>query len=230
MADLLPSSSEAEPPEGEPRVIGVDDSDADDVIAALRSQTARSILVAIHENPATPSELADRTDTSLQNAQYHLEKLRDADLIEVIDTRYSEKGREMNVYGAADAPVVLFAGSESESRDVRSALTSLIGGLGVVALGALAVQEFVGGGIESLFGAGGAGGAAPVATTTTSESVMMAQDVNATTTATQTTATGGGTEILAAAETALGVPPGVLFFLGGVLALLVVGAIWRFSE
>ncbi|MFW6384708.1 MAG: ArsR/SmtB family transcription factor [Halodesulfurarchaeum sp.] len=223
MAGLLPSSSEVEPPEGEPRVIGVDDADADDVISALSATTARSLLASIHEEPATPSTLADRADTSLQNAQYHLEKLREADLIEVVDTRYSEKGREMNVYGAADAPVVLFAGSESHGRDVRSALTSLIGAVGVVGVGALVVQRLAGGGFGSA--AGGDAGGASGAPTTTEEPMMAAEEANATRTVAETTAS-QSQELAQTAETALGLPPGALFFLGGVLALAVVGLVW----
>ncbi|MFB6266852.1 MAG: ArsR/SmtB family transcription factor [Halodesulfurarchaeum sp.] len=224
MSGLLPSPSEVKPPEGEPRVIGVDEEEADDLLSALSSETARSLLAEIHEKPGTPSTLADRTDTSLQNAQYHLEKLESADLIDVIDTRYSEKGREMNVYGAQDAPVVLFAGSEEHGQDVRSALTSLIGGVGVVGLGAVLVQELFGRGIGALLGIGGGGGAAP-APATTEEQMMAAQDVNMTTTVAKTM-TEESYEIAAATEQAAGLPPGILFFVGGILALGVMSVIW----
>src|SRR6056297_1911223 len=86
MARLLPSTpdlSAAE--ESAPRVIGIDGEDADDLLAAIASGTARQLLTALHEEPAAPSELAARVDTSLQNAQYHLGKLEDAGMIEVID-------------------------------------------------------------------------------------------------------------------------------------------------
>lgn len=225
MSGLLPSSSEVEPPEGEPRVIGVDEEDAKALVDALSSQTARAILSAIHDQPATASKLADRTETSLQNAQYHIEKLEAADLVEVIDTRYSEKGREMKVYGATNAPVVLFAGSEDQGEDVRSALTSLIGGIGVVGLGAVIVQEVFGRGLGALFGGGGSGGAAPAAATTTQESAMIAQEANASATVTETMAA-DAYEVTRATEQAAGLPPGLLFFLGGILALFVVSAVW----
>ncbi len=222
MSGLLPSPSDADPPEGEPRVIGVDDADAEALLAALSAETARAILAEVHDQPATPSELADRTETSLQNAQYHIEKLESADLIEVIDTRYSEKGREMNVYGAQDAPVVLFAGSEEHGQDVKSALTSLIGGIGVVGIGAIIVQEWFGRGIGALLTGGGDGGAA--AETTAEQSGMVAQDANMTTTVAQTAA--DSYEMASTAEQAAGLPPGLLFFLGGILALGVLAVVW----
>jgi DNA-binding transcriptional ArsR family regulator len=217
MSGLLPSSSEPELPEGEPRVIGVDEDDAEDVLAALSSETARSLFAAVHETPATPSELADRTETSLQNAQYHLEKLDEADLIEVVDTRYSEKGREMKVLGPSGAPVVLFAGGEAESTEVKSALASLLGGVGVLAVASLAVQQVVGNGIGALFGAGGAGGEDGAVETTSDVGAMDVQQEAATTTT--------EAAVQYQADVVAGLPPGLLFFVGGAL-ILALAAIW----
>ncbi|MFB6134828.1 MAG: ArsR/SmtB family transcription factor [Halanaeroarchaeum sp.] len=223
MSGLLPSSSEPEPPDGDPRVIGVDEEDAGDLVAALSSDTARDLFAALHDEPATPSELADRTGTSLQNAQYHLEKLDDADLVEVVDTRYSEKGREMSVFGPSGGPVVLFAGTEEESSEVRNALASLLGGVGVLALASLAVQQALGRGLESLFG-GESGDSAvqPAATTTESMDVMMASEdaANASVEATVTQY-----QMAETATQASGLPPGLVFFVGGAL-VLAMGAAW----
>jgi DNA-binding transcriptional ArsR family regulator len=155
---LLPSEPDTEPPDAGPRVIGVDSEDAEDVLAALSSGTARELLSVLHEEPAPPSRLADEVDTSLQNAQYHLEKLETAGAVEVVDTAYSEKGREMDVYAPADQPLVIFAGDEGEST-LRSALSRLLGSVGVLAVASLAVQALVGEGglLDSPTGAGGAG-------------------------------------------------------------------------
>ncbi|WP_369335333.1 ArsR/SmtB family transcription factor [Halostella sp. PRR32] len=145
MADLLPSTSDATPAEdSEPRVVGVDSDAADDVLAALSSTTARELLAALHEEPATPSELSDAVDTSLQNTQYHLGNLEDAEVVEVADTIYSEKGREMKVYAPADQPLVLFAGQEEETSTLKTALSRLLGGVGIVGAASLALHSIVG--------------------------------------------------------------------------------------
>jgi DNA-binding transcriptional ArsR family regulator len=192
MADLLPGLSDVETGTAEPRVLGLDTDDADEVIGALSAETARSLLAAVHEDPATPSELADRADTSLQNAQYHIQKLEDAALIEVRGTRYSEKGREMSVYGPTDRPLVLFAGGDEEGRSVREALRSGLGGLAVLGVASLAVQVALRGVPWTGGSDGGAGGGGGVA-------VQSADQT--------------------AAAAATGLPPGLLFFLGGLLAL-----------
>ncbi len=211
MADLLPSDPEIESSEGEPRVLGVDSDDADDVLGALSSATARELLAALHEEPAPPSRLAEQVDTSLQNVQYHIEKLSDADLIEQRGTQYSEKGREMAVYGPTDAPLVLFAGNESEAGGLRSALSRFLGAVGVLGLASLAVQQTVGDGIvPEMSGsgdssaAGGSGGPGTFSTAST-ESAQ------------------------AASESAASLPPGLAFFLGGLLMVCLVAGwlYWR---
>jgi len=211
MADLLPSDPEIESSEGEPRVLGVDSDDADDVLGALSSATARELLATLHEEPAPPSRLADQVDTSLQNVQYHIEKLQDAELIEARGTQYSEKGREMTVYGPTDAPLVLFAGNENEAGGLKSALSRFLGAVGLLGVASLAVQQVVGDGIIPTMSSAGDG----ASTTGGAGGGQMG------TMSTETTR--------AASEGAAGLPPGVLFFFGGLLMVcLVAGWLhWR---
>jgi DNA-binding transcriptional ArsR family regulator len=206
MADLLPSrpdTSAAE--ETDPRVVGLDSEDADDLLSALSSDTAREVLATLHDEPDTPSGVADRVDTTLQNAQYHLGNLDDADLIEEIDTIYSEKGREMSVYAPADRPLVVFAGGGAESDGLEDTLKSLLGAVGLLGVASLVVQWRLGDlpGLAATGGAdaGGDGGGGGGVSTMDAETTGAAVDA--------------GTSL----------PPGLLFFLGGLLALAVVGAV-----
>jgi DNA-binding transcriptional ArsR family regulator len=170
MADLLPSSTSADP-DTDPKVVGLDSEDADEMMSALSSGTARAVLSELQDDPGSPSEVADRVDTSLQNAQYHLGNLEDAGVIEVIDTAYSEKGREMDVYAPANEPLVVFAGSEDEAGTLRSALGRLIGGVALLGALSLGVQFLLGGasggggdgqmGAMQNTGGGGGGGLPP---------------------------------------------------------------------
>ncbi|GGC52151.1 ArsR/SmtB family transcription factor [Haloferax sulfurifontis] len=163
MADLIPSSPgdpDDDRADRDPKVIGLDSDEADDLLGALSSSTARSVLASLHESPATPSDLAAEVDTSLQNVQYHLGNLSEADLIEVADTRYSEKGREMNVYAPADRALVVVAGREDETKGLKGALTRLIGGVGVLGIGAAVVNRLARTGSVLPFGFGASGGGA----------------------------------------------------------------------
>jgi len=205
MADLLPSRPDTSAAaEADPRVIGLDSEDADDLLSALSSDTAREVLAALHDEPDTPANVADRVDTSLQNTQYHLGNLEDAGLIEVVDTVYSEKGREMNRYAPADRPLVVFAGREEESQGLESALKNLLGAVGVLGLASLLVQWYLDGApFAARTGGADAGGDGGGMGTMSTEAAPTAAD-----------AAGAG------------LPPGLLFFFGGLLVLAIVGAMW----
>jgi len=130
---LLPSTDDVTgEQDGEIQVLGVDEDATADVFEALSSDTARRVLTAIYDEPAPPSELADRLDISLQNVSYHLDNLEDAGVVRVADTRYSEKGKEMNVYAPANDPVVVFVGTEERKTGLRDLLKRLVGATGVL--------------------------------------------------------------------------------------------------
>jgi DNA-binding transcriptional ArsR family regulator len=199
MARLLPSQSDPEV-DASPRVVGLDDDDADELLSALSSTTARRILGELHEEPTNSAELAESVDTSLQNVQYHLGRLESAGAIEVIDTVYSEKGREMDLYAPADRPLVVVAADEDETSGLSDVLSRLLGGVAVVGVASLIAQFLVDGvPFAAQTGGGGDGGAVGTA------------DVAAETTA---------------AATATGPPPGLLVFLGGMTVLAAWLAVW----
>ena len=145
---LLPSSDDVTGgQEGDIQVLGVDEDETAAVFEALASDTARRILIAIYDEPAPPSELADRLDLSLQNVSYHLDNLEDAGVVQVTDTWYSEKGKEMDVYAPADDPVVVFVGIEKRKTGFLSMLKRLVGATGILLFATvlLSVDEWLGG-------------------------------------------------------------------------------------
>lgn len=141
MSGLLPSESDATPDQaGELRTLWLDSEGAGELLSCLSSETARAVLTALHDEPATASEVSERVDTSLQNARHHLSNLEEAGLIRVADTRYSSKGREMNVYAPAEEPLIVMVGREESGIDT---LRDLLPAVGLLALASLLVQYFV---------------------------------------------------------------------------------------
>ncbi|WP_247729217.1 ArsR/SmtB family transcription factor [Halovivax limisalsi] len=139
MARLFPLRSEAPSTDGTPRVVDLDDEDADAVFGALSSTTARRIYATLDEDPGTPSDVADAIDSSIQNVRYHLEKLEDAGLVEVVDTWYSSRGNEMSVYATANGPLIVTS-DESRASQLKQAVSRYVGGVGVLAAASLFVQ------------------------------------------------------------------------------------------
>jgi len=107
-------------------VIQPGDERAQRIARAMASQTANAIIQAFGSGPLTSSEVARSMAIPITTATYHIENLLNAGLIEVMETRWSEKGREVKVYGLANQ-VVIIAPPESDLRSVLKKYATLFG-------------------------------------------------------------------------------------------------------
>jgi DNA-binding transcriptional ArsR family regulator len=229
----------------DPRLVDIDDDVADEVFQALSSGTTRQMFSALHETPQTASDLAEMTDTSVQNAQYHLEKLVDADLVEVVDTWYSERGTEMKVYAPTDEALVLFAGDDEQSA-LRSLLERVVGVVALLLPASAAVawlaRQFestdqpVGGGATDPTGPVASNGTDPTPTTDGGVDILgneTAQEPVNMTVENATTPTPTPENASSAADVAAaGIDPavaGLAFFLGGLFVVSLFG-LWHLRQ
>lgn len=81
--------------------------EAGGLLDALSSESSRAILHLLSRTPTNVANLAKQLGTSTQNVTYHTQQLQNAGLIEVVGTRYSSRGREMNVYAPAQSAIVI---------------------------------------------------------------------------------------------------------------------------
>lgn len=125
----------------DPSVLYVDSEQTKDLISTLAGDTAMSVFRLLTDQALTASELADRLETSVQSVSYHLENLEDADLVEVIDTCYSEKGREMDIYAATSEPKVVVLGTRDDETCLRRAFGQMAGAVGLSAFALAAWQS-----------------------------------------------------------------------------------------
>jgi len=147
MSRLLPTQTNAAVERSDnPAVLSLDDDATRDVIEALSSETAYEIFRLLNETPATPSRIAEQLGQSVQNVHYHLENLEAAGVIEVTDTCYSEKGREMSVYVVSEDPTLLFLGTEDDRPSLKRAFksfASLLGPPSVLLAAGESISQFV---------------------------------------------------------------------------------------
>lgn len=187
------------------RLVDLDEEVADDVFEALSGRTTRRIFRELHDEPRTASDLAATTETSVQNVKYHLGKLADADLVEVVDTWYSARGTEMKVYAPTDESLVLCAGPDEGGR-LRSLLERAVLVLPLLAaasalVGWLTRRALDGAAVGTPYGE--------------AESVGAAAE-------TASDAAASAPETVAAVDPAL--VAGLAFFLGGALVLALAAA------
>lgn len=187
--------------ETEPDVLSIDDEEADAVFSALSSHTTRSILAHLYENPLTATGIADAVDTSIQNVNYHLQKLDDGGLIQVVETTYSDQGKEMKIYGPTNKALVIFASDEAHRPSLVDMLKRLFGFIGIFALLSFLVDR----GVRQLLIQG------------SSRSTPSAGSSSNPT---------AGHSLIASSP----IPPGLLFFSGAALALLSISLWWYYHQ
>jgi len=208
MKSLLPLKSPVETATDGATVVSISEDAADEVFKTLSSSTARHILSLLYEEPRPAAELAAETDTTVQNVRYHLENLQEAELITAADTWYSEKGTEMTVYAPRESALVVTAGTESTTERLKTSIKNLLGALGIFGLASLLVQY-----VATTYRQ-----PEPSGESASGPGAMSVETTDAAAEANR--AAGGGlAEFLT--------EPGVVFFLGCVVALAVVVLVAR---
>jgi len=135
MNGALPTSSDAMIERGEePHLLCIDDEQSTEVLKALSSETSQKIFRLLNQEPMAAQDIANRVDMSLQAVSYHLDNLKDAGLITVLDTCYSEKGMEMDVYGPPEEPLLLFMGPSDDRPGIIASFKRFAGVVGPVAI------------------------------------------------------------------------------------------------
>ena len=115
-------------------VIQPGDERAQKIARAMASQTANAVIQTFGDGPLTSSEVARAMGIPITTATYHIENLLDAGLLEVMETRWSEKGREVKVYGLTNQ-VLIIAPPVSDLGSVLKKYATLFGIVVLASLG-----------------------------------------------------------------------------------------------
>jgi DNA-binding transcriptional ArsR family regulator len=137
------------------------DEQAQKIGRAIGSQTAGDILQALRSGPKTSTEITEELGIPMSTAKYHIENLLDAGLLEVAETKYSVKGREVKVYRLKDQ-VLIVAPKTPNARSLLIRYASLFGitiagSLVILALGSVSMMAAQKGIAPSPGAPGGAG-------------------------------------------------------------------------
>lgn len=135
MGTILPTSSDASISRSEdPSLLCIDDEHTSEVLKTLSSDTSQEIFTVLNEEPMSAQDIADELDLSLQQVSYHLDNLQAAGLITVLDTCYSEKGMEVDVYGPPETPLLLYLGPSGDKPGMLESFKRFAHVLGPVAV------------------------------------------------------------------------------------------------
>jgi DNA-binding transcriptional ArsR family regulator len=111
------------------------DERAQKIAKAMSSQTASDILQLLAESPQSLTGITERLAIPLTTAKYHTENLLDAGLIQVSETKYSVKGREIKIYSLTNQLLIV----APRQSNVHSLLLKYASLFGIVVLGSLVI-------------------------------------------------------------------------------------------
>ncbi len=143
------------------------DERAQKIGKAIASPTAGDILQLLAKGPLSSAEITTSLDIPMSTAKYHIENLLTAGLLEVSETRYSVKGREVKVYHLKDQLLIV----APKLADIRSLILKYASLFGITIFGTFIIAALTSlssrqaaGVSRSMDGSTGAGGT--VATST----------------------------------------------------------------
>lgn len=114
------------------------DERAQKIGKAIASPTANEILHILAGGPKTASDLTELLNIPMGTLKYHIDNLLEAGLIEIAETRYSVKGREVKVYSLRDQ-LLIVAPKVTSIRSILLKYTSLFAVVIVASMAMLAI-------------------------------------------------------------------------------------------
>ena len=115
-------------------ILSPGDSRAQKIAKAISSGTANDILHLLGDGQKSATDITGSLDLPMSTVKYHLDNLLDAGLVEVVETKYSIKGREIKVYALRDQLLIV----APKMQNVRSLLLKYASLFAIVALASLA--------------------------------------------------------------------------------------------
>ncbi len=115
--------------------------EAQRIAKAMSSPTSADLFNALSEVPMSATALAERTELPLTTVKYHLENMLAAGLIEVSDTRWSTKGREMKIYAVKDQVVLIAPKKKVNVRGIMERYGVAAGAFAVICALGLAIPS-----------------------------------------------------------------------------------------
>ncbi|HUK93315.1 MAG TPA: helix-turn-helix domain-containing protein [Methanomicrobiales archaeon] len=103
----MPDGTAPPTPGGGVVILEPGDEKAQKIAKAIASKTAGEILQLLKDGGHASTQIAESLGVPITTVQYHLENLVEAGIINVVERRWSQKGREVKVYGLRDQMLIV---------------------------------------------------------------------------------------------------------------------------
>lgn len=99
-------------------VVSMKDERAKIVAMEIANDKGRQVLECIFEGKKSTTDIANELDMGLSTVLFHIERLREAGLIKVVDTELSKKFREIKYYGPSKQAILIVPPSDEAAKSV----------------------------------------------------------------------------------------------------------------
>ena len=100
--------------EKEIKILSTDDKKIKSFGELLTNDSSREILQILFQNELTATEIAQKTDVSLQLVKYHINKMQELDIVKISKVEKNVKNQDMNYYTATKFALVIVPSQVSE--------------------------------------------------------------------------------------------------------------------
>jgi predicted ArsR family transcriptional regulator len=120
-------------------LVSLEDKQSKQLAEVLNNPTSRKIIDFLSEHEdATESQISKTLSIPLSTVHYNLQKLKEAQLVNVEEFHYSKKGREVDHYKLANKYVII---TPKPVKGIKTALRSILP-VGLIVLGIAAIIQF----------------------------------------------------------------------------------------
>lgn len=118
-------------------LLNLEDTKSKELAQAISSETARKILDLLSEKALSETDIAKKLNIPLPTAHYNIKQLLKANIIEIEDFLWSEKGKKIQLYKLANKLIIIAPKTSSPSflnkikEIVPVVLSGLVASLGI---------------------------------------------------------------------------------------------------
>jgi len=96
------------------KILATDDEKIKSFGELFTNDSSREILQLLFNEELTATQIAQRTDISLQLVKYHLNKLRDLGIVKILKIEKNSKSQDMKIYSATKFSIIIVPPKLSE--------------------------------------------------------------------------------------------------------------------
>ncbi len=108
-------------------MVSLEDQKSKDLAQVISNDTSRKILNFLGKREAGEAEISKELNIPISTVHYNVQQLTKAGLLESKEFKYSDKGKEVNIYTVSKRIIVIAPNNNKSMKDILKSLLPLFG-------------------------------------------------------------------------------------------------------